>query len=305
MKNIMGTKWMGTVLGLLAVSPLWAGGEAGTVGAEFLRMGAGARGMSMGEGFSALVDDANALYWNPAALAGLEKRSATFMHATTIEDSFYDFGGYGQKVGKSGGLGVGFQYYSAGELDNTDVNGNKTGTSTPNDVAVLAGYGHSLGAYQLGLTGKYVQSQLVDTASTFAFDAGVLTPWYFNDRVRLAATVVNVGGTLTYDKESTDLPMAMGVGAGVKIMKNWVAGADVVAPKDNDTYLGLGTEYKIPVGDTMGLALRAGYNTIERGGDAGVTGGVGFRLQGLDVDYALVTQGDFDASHRISVGYRF
>ncbi|MBK8575122.1 MAG: hypothetical protein IPN90_05410 [Elusimicrobia bacterium] len=172
-------------------------------------------------------------------------------------------------------------------------------------MAVLAGYGRNFGAYQVGVTGKYVQSKLVDTASTFALDAGVMTPWYLNEKVRLAATVVNVGGTLTYDKESTDLPMSMRVGAGVRVMKNWLVGADVVAPKGEDTYVGLGTEYKIPVGETMGLALRAGYTTQERGGDAGVSGGVGFRLNGLDVDYALVTQGDFDASHRVSVGYRF
>lgn len=304
MKKTMGTKWMVAAVATFVAWPAMAGGKAGTVGAEFLRMGAGARGMSMGEGFSALVDDATALYWNPAALATLEKRSATFMHAKTIEDSFYDFGGYGQKVG-AGGIGVGFQYYSAGSVDNLDTGGTKTGTTTPNDVAVNVGYGHTLGAYQVGVTGKFVQSKLVDTASTFAGDAGVLTPWYFNERVRFAATIVNVGGTLTYDKESTDLPMAMRVGTGVRVMKNWLVGADVVAPKDEDTYVGVGTEYKIHVGETIGLALRAGYTTQERGGDAGVSGGVGFRLNGLDVDYALVTQGDFDASHRISVGYRF
>ena len=296
------TVWGGMVLCLLAVSPVLA---AGTVGAEFLRMGAGARGMSMGEGFSALVDDATALYWNPAALATLENRSATLMHAKTIEDSFYDFGAYGQKLGAAGGIGVGIQYYSAGSVDNLDTSGTKTGTTDPNDVALLMGYGHTLGGFQVGLTGKYVRSTLVETANTFAGDAGVLTPWYFNKRVRLAATIVNVGGQLTYETESTDLPMAVRAGAGVRVMKNWLAGVDVVAPKGDDVYVGLGTEYKIPVGETMGLALRAGYSTQDRGGSDGISGGVGFRFEGLDVDYALVTQGDFDASHRVSVGVRF
>ncbi len=301
MKKGMRTSWLGMALCLWAGSPALA---AGTVGAEFLRMGAGARGMSMGEGFSALVDDATALYWNPGALATLENRSATLMHAKTIEDSFYDFGAYGQKLG-GGGIGVGFQYYSAGSVDVTDNGGNKTGTSTPNDVAVLIGYGRQIGGFQAGVTGKLVQSTLVDKASTFAGDAGVLTPWYWQERVRLSATVVNVGGKLTYDEESTDLPMALRAGAGVRVMKNWLAGMDVVAPKGDDTYVGVGTEYKIPVGTTMGLALRAGYNTQDRGGSDGISGGVGFRFEGLDVDYALVTQGDFDASHRVSVGLRF
>ncbi|MBK8575121.1 MAG: UPF0164 family protein [Elusimicrobia bacterium] len=89
MKKTMGTKWM---VAAFAAWPVMAGANAGTVGAEFLRMGAGARGMSMGEGFSALVDDATALYWNPAALATLEQKSATLMHAKTIEDSFMTSG---------------------------------------------------------------------------------------------------------------------------------------------------------------------------------------------------------------------
>lgn len=304
MKKTMGTKWMAVAAVAFAAWPVLAASTGGTAGAEFLRMGAGARGMAMGEGFSALVDDASALYWNPAALATLEKRSATLMHAKTIEDSFYDFGGYGQRLG-AGGIGVGFQYYSAGSIDNTDTGGNKTGTSTPNDVALLAGYGRNVGGYQVGVTGKYVQSKLVNTASTFAGDAGVLTPWYLKEKVRLAATIVNVGGGLTYDKETTDLPMAVDVGAGVRVVKNLLVGADVVSPKGEDTYVGVGTEYTIAVGETMGLALRAGYNTRQRGGSNGISGGVGFRLNGLEVDYALVTQGDFDASHRVSVGVRF
>lgn len=296
------TAWVGMALCVLVGSPVFA---AGTVGAEFLRMGAGARGMSMGEGFSSLVDDATALYWNPAALAMLENRSATLMHAKIIEDSFYDFGAYGQKLGAAGGIGVGIQYYSAGSVANLDTTGAKTGTTDPNDVAVLVGYGHKVGEFQVGLTGKFVQSNLVETANTFAGDAGILTPWYFNERVRLAATIVNVGGPLTYEKESTDLPLAIRAGAGVRVMKNWLAGLDVVAPKGEDTHVGVGTEYKIPVGETMGLALRVGYNTQKRGGSDGISGGVGFRFEGLDVDYALVTQGDFDASHRVSVGLRF
>ncbi|MBL0057857.1 MAG: PorV/PorQ family protein [Elusimicrobia bacterium] len=304
MKKINGKIWVGAGLFVLAVSVVRAGGNAGEVGAEFLRMGAGARGMAMGEGFSALVDDATALYWNPAALGGLKDRSATLMHAKTIEDSFYDFGGYGQRLG-AGGIGVGLQYYSAGSVDNVDSVGNKTGTTDPNDVAVLVGYGRNVGGYQLGATGKFIRSTLVDSATTFAGDAGVLTPWYFKEKVRLSATIVNVGGKLTYDKDSVDLPMAFRLGTGISILKNWLVGADVVAPKGDDTYIGLGTEYKISVGERMGLALRVGYNTQERGGSDGVSGGMGFRFEGLDVDYALVTQGDLDASHRISVGYRF
>ena len=47
---------------------------------EFLAVGAGARGLALGSASLALVDDATAGYWNPAALTGLE-RSAHLMHS--------------------------------------------------------------------------------------------------------------------------------------------------------------------------------------------------------------------------------
>ncbi len=54
-----------------------ASGYAG----EFLAVGAGARGLALGGAFVALVDDASAGYWNPAALASPHPREAHFMHA--------------------------------------------------------------------------------------------------------------------------------------------------------------------------------------------------------------------------------
>ncbi len=44
----------------------------GTASAEFLTLGAGARGMALGGSFSALVRDVEALYYNPAGLALME-----------------------------------------------------------------------------------------------------------------------------------------------------------------------------------------------------------------------------------------
>ena len=44
-------------------------GGVGTTGAQFLKIGTGARPVAMGYAFSAVADDLNALYWNPAGLA--------------------------------------------------------------------------------------------------------------------------------------------------------------------------------------------------------------------------------------------
>src|SRR5580698_2896483 len=48
---------------------------------EFLNIGAGARGMSMGNAQVASVTDGTAGYWNPAALTYVKEQQVNIMHA--------------------------------------------------------------------------------------------------------------------------------------------------------------------------------------------------------------------------------
>ena len=59
------------ILLLLSPSRSFADGDAGQAG-EFLRYGVGARALGMGRAFTAVADDATAIYWNPGGLIGLE-----------------------------------------------------------------------------------------------------------------------------------------------------------------------------------------------------------------------------------------
>ena len=56
------------VLPSLSCGADFSSSARGTTAAQFLKLGAGARAVAMGEAFSAVADDASALYWNPAAL---------------------------------------------------------------------------------------------------------------------------------------------------------------------------------------------------------------------------------------------
>ncbi|MEQ1920553.1 MAG: hypothetical protein ABL955_15300, partial [Elusimicrobiota bacterium] len=54
---------------LLAALPAAAmSSAAGTSGAQFLKLGSGARAGAMADAFAAIADDANAAYYNPAGL---------------------------------------------------------------------------------------------------------------------------------------------------------------------------------------------------------------------------------------------
>lgn len=270
----------------------------------FLTMGAGARALAMGEAATATTEDATALFWNPASLLSVKSQSASFMHAAAIENSFYDHVAYARRQATSA-WGASLQYFSPGPVDKTDITGEKTGSLNPNDLALTGGYARSIDGYGVGGSVKYVQSTLIDTARAFALDGGAMTPPFFGQKVRAGIALTNLGTKIKYDQESESLPMTIRGGFDLRPWKGWTGALDLVAPKGEDLHFALGGEYRLSVIEEVSLALRGGYSTRDSGGSEGLSAGIGFGWNRLNVDYAFVSHGDLDPSQVLSVGYNF
>lgn len=63
----------------------------GTTSVNFLKLGVGARAVSMGEAFASVADDVYAVYWNPAGLVQLERKEVSFTHMEYLESIRYEW----------------------------------------------------------------------------------------------------------------------------------------------------------------------------------------------------------------------
>ncbi|MBK8575460.1 MAG: PorV/PorQ family protein [Elusimicrobia bacterium] len=279
---------------------------AGTTAGEFLALGA--RTPAMGGAGVALADDATSLYYNPAAMTLVKNQSVVLMHTAYLDSSYFSQGAYVRNLGAKGSFGANFHYFNAGSIDSTDTSGASAGSITPDDMAMTAGYGRTLGPVSVGAGLKYVKSKLVDSASTWALDLGVLSQGFLGDRLRVGGSITNLGSGLKYESEKEDLPTTIKGGAAYQMSKRVAFALDAAFPKEEDAYVMGGAEYEMPIATDWSAAGRLGYNTGTAGEVSGLTGvtfGAGLTRKGMAIDYALVPQGDLGMTHWVSLGFDF
>src|SRR5437899_2469278 len=95
-------------------------GSIGTSSANFLKMGMGARSKAMGDNFTAVADDASAIYWNPAGLSQLAFPSLLMMHSSYVSSILHDTFAYAMPLRERMGFGLGLQYLSFGNIQELD-----------------------------------------------------------------------------------------------------------------------------------------------------------------------------------------
>lgn len=300
---------------IMAWAPLFASGK-GTTGAQFLRIGVGARGPAMAGAFSPIADDATAIYWNPAGMALVEKRELSLSYNVYFEDTAAQFLGYAHPTSSHGTFGGAVNLFGVRDIEKRSATGGDAdtpdlGTFNTQDMALSVGWANKLdllgGAMHYGMAVKYIRSDLnTDQAATGAVDLGAIHK--FGDSGLYASlAVLNLGGKLKFD--STGDPLPLDIKPGVAYKMNLGRYGKLTTALDGDILVneGVGTtqaglEWRVhPM-----VALRTGYQ-FGRDEDAGsgVGVGVGLNLLNLTLDYAFVPYGDLGDTHRMALGLKF
>ncbi len=161
---------------LLVTFVLWAtiavaSGEKSS-GADFLRIDPGAHAASMGGSFSALAEDVQALYYNPAGLALVGHTQFTASHMEWLAGMQSEYAAMAFPAG-SMGWGVSMSYLHSEETER-DALGRAGATFGVGDGALTGGLGVRLTEHHhVGMSVKFLQRHLYHrSANGFAADLG-------------------------------------------------------------------------------------------------------------------------------------
>jgi hypothetical protein len=216
MRKLTAPGWL-FAFGLLGVIPASLAAQAtgqpvgqedntafGSTAAEFLLLGAGARGAALGGAFAAIATDVSALYHNPAGVALIERPGLTIGTYDYVAETSYSWGGVAFPL-SGGSRTIGFQLGTFGFKDQpvfTEDQPNGTGATYSVSQTFIGGtFAQNFSdRFSAGITAKYVDDRLgTVSGSAFAMDFG--TSFHSslkNHPVKFAFVLANLGSNLSY-----------------------------------------------------------------------------------------------------------
>lgn len=313
--------------------PNLGGQRAGISSFQFLKIGAGARAVALGETFVALANDASALYWNPAGLAQFSEHQIIFSHTEYVVDIKHEFLGGVYHLSEYDAVGLALTSLHMEDMEiTTETQPFGTGRYFSfGDVAVALSYSRKMtDQFSFGVTGRYVEETLdMLKMRGFMVDIGTFY-WTGLGSARFAVVVSNFGGdvhpsgSLTrYDGaevtsfQSFSPPTLFKIGFAIEPVElesqRLTTSLELHHPNDNAENVHLGVEYawnemffaRIGVRRTIGESLLGRDNRNSSDVSFGVGVAAPTSLAKISFDYAYANFNLLGSVHRLSLGLAF
>lgn len=322
-----------TAISFLISSGLFAQSKVGTSAANFLQIGAGARGAALGDAASTTFYDASSIYWNPALAAFSDNNQVFFNHTNWFAGISLNYGSGMLNFGSLGTFALAFYSLSTDQMEVTDET-YQDGTGalfTVQDIMVGLTYARALtDRFNIGATVKYINETIWNTSATaLAVDVGFTfhTPL---EALNLAMSISNFGtemrmdgtdlavrydpdptvggnndGIVAYQKtKSWSLPVILRFGLALNMIKTENMDvnllSDVLYPSSNNNYVNSGLE----IGFRKQYYLRAGYRQLFlKDAEGNLSVGAGVKIGSLNLDYAFSDRGVLNSVQYFSVAF--
>ncbi len=204
----------------------------------FLTITPDSRSAGMADAGVAISPDANSIHWNMSKLAFAEKKSgmgisyAPWLRSLVPDVQFSYLSAY-NKVGKNGVISGSFRYFSLGNINFTDFQGDPIGSFNPNEFALDAGYATRLtDKFSVGVALRFIRSNIAGVRQLNGIStrpgvagAGDINV-YYQDKIEIkgkdaklsfGANLQNIGSKMTYtNREQRDfIPMNLKIGGAL------------------------------------------------------------------------------------------
>ncbi len=206
----------------------------------FLRITPDSRAGAMGDAGIAVSPDANANFHNPSKLAFAEKDLGISVTYTPwlralVNDIYLGYLSGHYRIDELQSVGLSMRYFSLGNIQFTDRNGENIGESNPNEFSLDASYSRKLSdQFSTGLTLRFIYSNLaagqqvsgVSVKPATAASADI--SFYYNEEFELSEkpatfsaglNISNLGNKITYTESAIKdfLPANLGLGTNLAI----------------------------------------------------------------------------------------
>jgi len=262
----------------------------------FDRIGIGARPKGMGDAFTAISDDGNSIYWNPAGIARIDKRELSVMHKDLFGLGLvnYEFLGYVHPNIGNGSLG-----FSWIRLDTT----RNIEFMDYTENTYIISYGMKIGVpFSLGANIKYYSVDYKDAGSGIGADIGILYNT-FAGHLNLGFLYQDFNRPkIRWETQAEDrLPanLRLGIGFRPNPFMNLALDLDKLLESYVETHLGI--EWWLLKRE---IGLRTGLINQDKGKwDFTLGGSLGYRF--FRFDYAWERHYDLGSTHLFSMVITF
>ena len=283
---------------LLAAAVIAGEGEAGNQSA--LAHGVGVRALALGGAYVSLANDADAVTWNPAWLAHLERHSFSATYVEFVEGTEIQNASWGNYFDGLGGIGLSFSRLGTNEFPSV-INwvtqpGNIEYSAS---ITTLAAAFNVSDGLSVGVSGKALYESLFG-ANDYSFGLDAAAAYR---RAKFSAGLL-VRDLLATDIELTSVGQSIPISAQLGLsISDWefsefisaTAAVDVELIEERGAVLHSGIEGVL--GDAV--AVRIGLT-----GDD-LTFGAGFIFNNLTLDYAYRSLDNLRDSHRFGLSLTF
>lgn len=207
----------------------------------FLRINPDARSGALGDAGVALSADPNAMHHNASRLAfaeqdmGIAATYTPWLRNLNIDDIYLFYLTGFKKVDKNQSVGMGLRYFSLGDIEFRDINGEDLGTGKPNELEVNLAYARKLSekfsaslsakfAYSNLASGRTVNGSEITSAKSFGADIGTFYRTKLGQSGRrnylnVGMAITNIGSKVTYVKNLTKdfIPTNLSLGANYEM----------------------------------------------------------------------------------------